>query len=208
MEGYNTKNYTEQGGEVTHIGGKLIFDKDAKIEGAFAPAENQAASTATQVSTLKSDFNDLLMKLKEAGLMASDIWNLSVRLAPALTDTTAAANNAKSSVALADGVITVTANIDELEESEIAEESQETHKWLGLGIGTGLSDLTLAKYNGEPFTEEDATKASAVGLNQPGEFLIYICAEEIAVKPKVITLKADGYSEMSLSITLVAPVSE
>ena len=208
MEGYNTKNYTEQGGEVTHIGGKLIFDKDAKIEGAFAPAENQAASTATQVSGLKSDFNDLLMKLKEAGLMTPDTWNLSARLAPALTDTAAAANNAKSSVALADGVITVTANIEELEESEIAAESQDAHKWLGLGIGTGLSDLTLAKYNGEPLTEEDATKAASVGLNQPGEFLLYVCAEEIAVKPKVITLKADGYSEMSLSITLVAPVSE
>ena len=208
MDGYNVKNYTEQGGEVTHIGGKLIFEKGAKIEGAFAPTENQAASTATQVSGLKSDFNDLLMKLKEAGLMTPDTWNLSVRLAPALTDSVVAANNAKSSVALADGVITVTANIDELEESEIAEESQEAHKWLGLGIGTGLSNLTLAKYNGEPLTEEDATKAASVGLNQPGEFLLYVCAEEIAVKPKVITLKADGYSEMSLSITLVAPVSE
>ena len=26
--GYNAKNYTEQGGEVTHIGGKLVFDGD------------------------------------------------------------------------------------------------------------------------------------------------------------------------------------
>lgn len=208
MDGYNVKNYTEQGGEVTHIGGKLIFEKDAKIEGAFAPTANQAASAATQVSGLKSDFNDLLMKLKEAGLMAPDTWNLSMRLAPALTDTIAAANNAKSSVSFADEVITFTVNVEELEESIISEESQDAHKWLGLGIGTGLSDLTLAKYNGEPLTEEDATKAASVGLNQPGEFLLYIRAEEIAVKPKVITLKADGYSEVSLSITLVAPVSE
>lgn len=208
MDGYNTKNYTEQGGEVTHIGGKLIFEKGAQVEGAFAPAENQAASTATQVSGLKSDFNDLLMKLKEAGLMASDSWNLSVRLAPALTDTVAAANNAKSTVAIADGVITVTADVAELEESEIAEESQDAHKWLGLGIGTGLSDLTLAKYNGEPLTEEDATKAASVGLNQPGEFLLYIRAEEIAEKPVIITLKADGYSEASITITLVTPETE
>ena len=183
MDGYNTKNYTEQGGEVTHIGGKLIFEKGAQVEGAFAPAENQAASTATQVNGLKSDFNDLLMKLKEAGLMQPDTWNLSVRLAPALTDTVAAANNAKSSVALADGVITVTANVEELEESVITEENQDSHKWLGLGIGTGLSDLTLAKYNGEPLTAEDATKAASVGLNQPGEFLLYIQAEEIAENP-------------------------
>lgn len=27
---YNTKNYTEQGGEVTHIGGKLVFDDGAE----------------------------------------------------------------------------------------------------------------------------------------------------------------------------------
>lgn len=26
---YNTKNYTEQGGDVTHIGGKLIMTKEA-----------------------------------------------------------------------------------------------------------------------------------------------------------------------------------
>jgi len=31
--GYNTKNYTEQGGEVTHIGGKLVFDEGATVEG-------------------------------------------------------------------------------------------------------------------------------------------------------------------------------
>ena len=27
---YNTKNYTEQGGDITHIGGQLIFDEAAK----------------------------------------------------------------------------------------------------------------------------------------------------------------------------------
>lgn len=208
MDGYNVKNYTEQGGEVTHIGGKLIFEKDAKVEGAFSPAENQAASVATQVSGLKSDFNDLLMNLKEAGLMAPDAWDLSVRLAPALTDSIAAANNAKSSVAIADGVITVMANVDELEESVISDLSQDAHKWIGLGIGTGLSSVTLAKYNSTPLTDEDATEATSVGLDQPGEFLVYFCAEEIAENPKVITLKAAGYAEVSLSITLVAPAVE
>lgn len=33
MSGYNVKNYTDQGGEVTHIGGKLIFDEGATVEG-------------------------------------------------------------------------------------------------------------------------------------------------------------------------------
>lgn len=33
MSTYNTKNYTEQGGDVTHIGGKLIIEQGAEVEG-------------------------------------------------------------------------------------------------------------------------------------------------------------------------------
>ena len=44
---YNTKNYTEQGGDVTHFGGKVIFEDGCEVEGnTFTPAANQAASTA------------------------------------------------------------------------------------------------------------------------------------------------------------------
>ena len=73
---YNCKNYTDPGGDVTHFGGKVIFEEGATVEGlpsADTPAaENQAASTATTVAGLKDDFNALLAKLKAAGLMAAD----------------------------------------------------------------------------------------------------------------------------------------
>lgn len=72
---YNVKNYTEQGGEVTHIGGELVIEEGASVEGlpsSFTPAENQAASTAATVAALKDDFNTLLSKLKAAGLMVAD----------------------------------------------------------------------------------------------------------------------------------------
>ena len=75
MSEYNAKNYTEQGGDVTHIGGKLIFEDGSSVEGlpsSFTPAENQAASKATTVEALKEDFNSLLAKLKAAGLMTAD----------------------------------------------------------------------------------------------------------------------------------------
>ena len=76
MDGYNVKNYTEQGGDVTHIGGKLIIEEGGSVEGlpssAITPAENQADSTATTVTALKDDFNALLAKLKAAGFMAAD----------------------------------------------------------------------------------------------------------------------------------------
>ena len=75
MSDYNAKNYTEQGGDVTHIGGKLIFEEGSSVEGlpsSFTPAENQAASEATTVEALKEDFNSLLAKLKAASLMTAD----------------------------------------------------------------------------------------------------------------------------------------
>ena len=75
MSEYNAKNYTEQGGDVTHIGGKLIFEDGSSVErlpSSFTPAENQAASEATTVEALKEDFNSLLAKLKAAGLMTAD----------------------------------------------------------------------------------------------------------------------------------------
>lgn len=75
MSDYNAKNYTEQGGDVTHIGGKLIFEEGSSVEGlpsSFTPAENQVDSEATTVAALKEDFNGLLAKLKTAGLMTAD----------------------------------------------------------------------------------------------------------------------------------------
>ena len=70
---YNTKNYTEQGGSRTVIGGEIDVTGAFKIDGGTVTiAANQAASVATDVAGMKTDFNTLLTKLKTAGLMASD----------------------------------------------------------------------------------------------------------------------------------------
>ena len=70
---YNAKNYTEPGGNVTHFGGKVIFEEGCEVEGnSFTPAANQAASTAPTIAGLVTDFNALLTKLKTAGLMEAD----------------------------------------------------------------------------------------------------------------------------------------
>ena len=68
---YNTKNYTEQGGEKTVIGGILEIKDGALVTG-LPVLDNQAASTAATVEDLVMDFNALLTKLKAAGLMISD----------------------------------------------------------------------------------------------------------------------------------------
>ncbi len=68
---YNTKNFTEQGGEKTVIGGTLEI-KDGAVVTGLPILDNQAASTAATVEDLVTDFNALLTKLKTAGLMISD----------------------------------------------------------------------------------------------------------------------------------------
>lgn len=68
---YNTKNYTEQGGEKTVIGGTLEIKEGAVVTG-LPILDNQAASTAATVEDLATDFNALLTKLISAGIMATD----------------------------------------------------------------------------------------------------------------------------------------
>lgn len=215
MNDHVSKNYNTDCGNRTVIGGVLEFEDGAEVRNmpagsgsAAGVAANQESSTATAVAGLKNDFNALLVKLKNAGIMTPDAWDISARLAPALTDSVAAANNAKASVALADGVITVTADVDALEASESSAPGQGTHKWIGLGIGTGLTSVALAKYNGSQLTEADASEAASVGLDQAGEFVLYIRADEVVSTPKTITLQADGYGELVLTITVIAPAAD
>ena len=72
--GYNTKNYTEQNGDKTVIGGDLeiLAEGTLNFNGkALKPAALQANSTAVDAAGLVTDFNGLLEKLKAAGLMES-----------------------------------------------------------------------------------------------------------------------------------------
>ncbi len=71
----NVKNYTEQGGEKTVIGGILEIEEGGQVIGlpsSFTPAAFQSDSTATTIAGLVLDFNALLEKLKSAGLMAAE----------------------------------------------------------------------------------------------------------------------------------------
>lgn len=65
-----TKNYTDNGGNKTVIGGALEIKPGANITG-LPKATAQANSKATDVAGLVADFNSLLAKLKTSGLMAS-----------------------------------------------------------------------------------------------------------------------------------------
>ena len=208
MKDRTAKNYSTDNGDTWVVGGKLVIEEDASVEGlneSGTKAKNQPPSTATTIGALKNDFNALLVKLKDAGIMVPEAWNLTARLAPSLTEEIPAANNEKASVAIADNVISITVDVNELTESASSNPAQGTHKWLGLGIGTGLSDVALAKYNGVQLTADDAAEAVSVGLNRDGEFILYVKADEVVETPKSFTLQADGYPDITVTINIEAP---
>lgn len=46
---YNARNYTEQGGEITHIGGTLIVDEGGSVEGLPSPTLPTASASKAGV---------------------------------------------------------------------------------------------------------------------------------------------------------------
>ena len=80
----NCKNYATDGGDRLVIGGTLEVLDTATVTGlqtgyaspetagSVFQATNQTESAATTIADLKSDFNTLLQKLKDAGIMAAD----------------------------------------------------------------------------------------------------------------------------------------
>lgn len=71
----NVKNYAEQGGDKWVVNGTLEVTAEGQIliNGVHLQrAVNQAETTAVNIEELISDFNSLLTKLKNAGLMVAD----------------------------------------------------------------------------------------------------------------------------------------
>lgn len=204
---YNVKNYTEQGGEKTVIGGTLEIKEGASVAG-LPSAINQAISTATTVAEVKDDFNALLLKLKDASLMTPDAWNVSVSKITTPSGEDLITNQSKvTAITIEDGVITVAAPVSELIAFPSSNLAQGTHKWIGMAITTGLPDITTVKYNGSQLIAADATEAAAVG-GSAGDIVMWLKCDEIVNTPKVFTLWASGYPEATFTVVIAEPEEE
>lgn len=89
--GYNIKNYTEQGGERTVIGGELSIVEGGKVtfDGVeFSPEKLpkqiafQTDSVASNTSGLVADFNRLLDNLKASGIMSNKAPVITITIQP------------------------------------------------------------------------------------------------------------------------------
>lgn len=206
---YNAKNYTEQGGDVTHIGGKLVFDGDNG--GGLLP--NQAACTGSSAG--EAAVNALLLKLKNAGVMVGDAITLTVT--NEVTDSVAAHADRQdntshiSSVTESDGVITITLDkkVSELKDFD-GGNGWGIHKWLGIGVSAGITPITDLQYNGALLTADDVTEATAVGLSA-GYFVRWVAADLVLAGDNSqksvdsFTLRADGYAETTYKLLIVEP---
>ena len=209
---YNTKNYTEQGGDVTHIGGKLIFDEGASFSG-FPGAENMVPDTSNTASKIRDDLNALIIKLKNAGIMIPDSWNVSVLACPtpaAMPTAQTTANSGHATVTISGTAITITLDgkVSDLVDADHGE-TWGKHKWLGFGVRTGLAAVTGIKFTDDTGASatlgaDDATEATALGLSA-GDFVLYIKADQAAylTGEKHFTLKADGYAETTFTMKIV-----
>ncbi len=215
---YNAKNYTEQGGEVTHIGGKLVFEEGGSIAG-FPGAENFTPKTTNTAADIRSDLNGLITKLKNAGIIIPDSWNLSVLACPtpaAMPTSETTANSGHATVTIDGTEITITLNckVSELADANHGE-TWGKHKWLGFGVRTGLESVVGMKFTDDTgasvtLSSADADEAATLGLTNPGDFVLYIKAEQAGyvIGEKYFTLKADGYAETTFTMKIVEPTTQ
>ena len=208
---YNAKNYTEQGGAVTHIGGKLVFDGDN--DGGLLPNMSTADVSSDTVAKVRASLNSLITKLKDAGLMIGDAFTLTVtKEVTESGNADRAYNTGKiTSVEESDGVITITLSekVEDLKDFD-GGNGWGVHKWLGIGVSAGVSPITGLEYNGSNLTDDDVAEATAVGLSA-GYFVRWVAADLVLAGDNSeksvdnFTLKASGYAETNYKLVIVEP---
>ena len=215
MSEYNAKNYTEQGGEVTHIGGVLQFDEGSRMGGGLLP--NQAAQSGGQASDAKASINALLLKMKNAGLMEPDAFTMQYA---AVTDSVAGHedrqyNTGKISSVTIDNekhevTITLSDKVKNLKDFD-GLHGWGVHKWLGVGLGVGISPITGLYYNGSVLTAEDIDEATNQCNLDAGYFVRWVAADLVLAGNNTeksvdnFTLWADGYAETTYKLVIVEP---
>ena len=206
---YVTKNYTEQGGEVTHIGGKLVFD-----EGAEGVAANVEMHSQTTGAAIRADLDALVVALKDANLIAGDEWNLAVKDKSSVTwanlPTAETLSNTGHVTAAIDGTkITVTLDCT-VADLAVANHGATwgKHKWFAIGVDTGFDTDGVAGvvFNDGTaevvLTDADDSEAITVGLSK-GDFVLYFKAEKVLEKGARFTLSGKGMKKTSYDVKIV-----
>lgn len=181
-------------------------------------AENQAASTAADAAALKADFNSLLIKLKNAGLMTPDAFTMvyAKSVAKSTHNQYQKRNsniNAISSVVIDNTAHTITITLNKkvsaLEDID-GGPAWGVHKWVDIGLSVGVSPITNLVYNGGAITQEDIDDATGFTLsagyfNRAVAADLVVAGDESQRTKSVFTLWADGYAKTAYQLKVVEP---
>ena len=208
MSEYNAKNYTEQGGEVTHIGGKIVYDNG------LMPNMSTADVTSDTVAKVRATLNTLITNLKNAGLMVGDAFTMQYAAVTEPGNADRQYNTGKISNVSVDNdehtiTITLSDKVKNLKDFD-GGNGWGRHKWLGIGLGVGISPITGLHYNGSALTADDVTEATACNLSA-GYFVRWVAADLVLAGDNTqksvdnFTLWADGYAETKYTLKIVEP---
>ena len=78
MSGYNVKNYTEQNGDITHIGGTLIVDEGGSVEGLPSSSSSTVSLPMTKDGKTGITFGELWTLFHEQGKVVYFARNVDV----------------------------------------------------------------------------------------------------------------------------------
>ncbi len=83
---YNAKNYTEQGGDVTRIGGTLVIESGASVTGIAAAAIVDNLTSEDADKALSAKQGKILKDAADAKMAANQAASAAEALADLLTD--------------------------------------------------------------------------------------------------------------------------
>jgi len=207
--------------EVNNPTGDRLRDSLKRIADYFSESKPVASgaieveeSKANTVAGVVADLNALIRALKNSGVIKADQFTMAFAT---VTDTVEGHadrqfNTGKiSSVEEEDGVITITlsSKVSALKDFN-GGGNWGTHKWLGIGVGVGVSPITNLKYNGTSLGAEDVEEATLCSLSA-GYFVRWVAADLVLAGDNsqstkdTFTLWADGYEEATYTIKIVEP---
>lgn len=105
-------------------------------------------------------------------------------------------------VSKAGNVYNVSGSLNDMQEyqSTDPEHQEANHKWFGLIIATGESDITNVSVDDNKLTDEDVADADSVKAPK-GSFILWLEADTIKDAPCEMTLKVDGKADTKIKIT-------
>ena len=178
----------------------------AAVELSYLSEEEQEAVAA----------RDVKVDLKNAGLMVGDAFTMQYA---AVTDSVSdhadrQYNTGKISSVAVDNdtheiTITLSDKVNNLKDFD-GGNGWGVHKWLGIGLGVGISPITGLYYNGSTLGDEDVAEATACDLSA-GYFVRWVAADLVLAGDNTeksvdnFTLWADGYTETAYKIKIVEP---